>query len=84
VFLLQGEAQYWWASVARSVVADFEWTWEDFIDRFDRKFFPEHVRQQRALEFETLVQGDMTVSQYEARFVALSRFATYLVDDEGR
>ncbi|MGV7989077.1 hypothetical protein PJP10_32415, partial [Mycobacterium kansasii] len=24
------------------------------------------------------------MSQYEARFVALSRFATYLVDDEGR
>ncbi|XP_058070924.1 uncharacterized protein LOC131219959 [Magnolia sinica] len=79
-----GEAQHWWASIARSVVADFEWTWEDFVDRFDRKFFPEHVRQQRALEFEILVQGDMTVSQYEARFVALSRFATYLVDDEGR
>ncbi|MGV7953785.1 hypothetical protein PJO47_29415, partial [Mycobacterium kansasii] len=47
VFLLQGEAQYWWASVARSVAADFEWTWEDFVDRFDRKFFLEHVQQQQ-------------------------------------
>ena len=45
VFLFQGEAEHWWASVTRAAGPDFEWTWEDFVDRFDRKFFPEHVRQ---------------------------------------
>ncbi|XP_058107085.1 uncharacterized protein LOC131250789 [Magnolia sinica] len=84
VFLLQGDAEHWWASVTRVARAEFEWTWEDFVERFDRKFFPEHVRHQLELEFQTLVQGNMTVSQYEARFIALSRFATYFVDDEGR
>ncbi|XP_058111232.1 uncharacterized protein LOC131254259 [Magnolia sinica] len=84
VFLLHSEAQHWWAFVSRVARTDFVWTWKDFMDWFNQKFFPEHVQQQRALEFETLVQGDMTVSQYEARFVTLSRFATYLVDDERR
>ncbi|MGV7343218.1 hypothetical protein PJI17_31460, partial [Mycobacterium kansasii] len=60
------------------------WTWEDFLDRFNRQYFPDHIRRQRALEFEALLQGDMIVAQYAARFVALSRFAPYLVDDEGR
>ncbi|XP_058080656.1 uncharacterized protein LOC131228815 [Magnolia sinica] len=82
IFLLQGEAQNWWPSISRSVERDFVWTWKDFVDNFNQKFFPEHVWEQRALEFKTLVQGDITMSQYEARFVALSRFATYLVDDE--
>ncbi|XP_058075802.1 uncharacterized protein LOC131224297 [Magnolia sinica] len=36
------------------------------------------------MEFETLVQGDMSMSQYEARFLALSRFAPFLTDDEKR
>ncbi|XP_058076615.1 uncharacterized protein LOC131225165 [Magnolia sinica] len=46
-------------------------------------FFPEHVRQQHALEFETLVQGDMSVSQYEVRFFELSTFTTYVIVYEG-
>ncbi|XP_058103461.1 uncharacterized protein LOC131247034 [Magnolia sinica] len=84
VILRQGGAEHWWASVSQTTGAEFEWTWEDFMDQFDRKFFPDHVHQQRVLEFETLVQGDMLVSQYDARFIALSRFVTYLVDDEGQ
>ncbi|XP_058103504.1 uncharacterized protein LOC131247079 [Magnolia sinica] len=63
---------------------DFVWTWKDFVDHFDQKFFPEHIREKRALEFETLVQGEMTVSQYEAQFVTLYHFASYLDDDEKR
>ncbi|XP_058099766.1 uncharacterized protein LOC131244130 [Magnolia sinica] len=59
-------------------------TIRDFVNHFDQKFFPEHIQEQRTLEFETLVQSDMTMVQYEARFVALSSFATYLVDDERR
>ncbi|XP_058076354.1 uncharacterized protein LOC131224933 [Magnolia sinica] len=51
---------------------------------FNQKFFSEDIREQRALEFETLVQGDMSMSHYEARFVALSHFSSYLVDDERR
>ncbi|XP_058111577.1 pollen-specific leucine-rich repeat extensin-like protein 2 [Magnolia sinica] len=43
---------------------------------------PTAAQEQRAMEFETLVQGDMTVLQYEARFLALSRFAPILISDE--
>ncbi|XP_058076386.1 uncharacterized protein LOC131224967 [Magnolia sinica] len=82
VFILQGEAEHWWTSITHVEGPDFVWTWEDFVDRFEQQYFPDCIRRQRALEFETLVQGDMSVAQYAARFVALSRFAPYLVSDE--
>ncbi|KAF5454673.1 hypothetical protein F2P56_024320 [Juglans regia] len=34
------------------------------------------------MEFTTLVQGTMTVHQYVARFIELSRFAAYLIPEE--
>ncbi|XP_058103464.1 uncharacterized protein LOC131247037 [Magnolia sinica] len=83
-FLLQGKAWHWWSSVSRMAGPNFVWILEEFVVRFDQKFFPEHVRDQWAMKFETLVQGDMTVSQYEARFVTLSKFAPYLADNERR
>ncbi|XP_058111234.1 uncharacterized protein LOC131254261 [Magnolia sinica] len=76
-FLLLGEARHWWSSVMGGPY--FVWTCEEFMVQ---KFFPEHVRERRAMEFETLVQGDMTVSQYEARFLELSRFVPHLTGDE--
>ncbi|XP_058075809.1 uncharacterized protein LOC131224304 [Magnolia sinica] len=50
--------------------------------RFSGEPDPESALEQRVIEFEALVQGDMMVSHYKARFVALSRFTPYLVDDE--
>jgi hypothetical protein len=38
--------------------------------------------QLRAIEFQNLVQGDMTVEQYSARFMELARFAANLIPDE--
>ncbi|XP_058103451.1 uncharacterized protein LOC131247023 [Magnolia sinica] len=84
IFLLQGEARHWWSSVSRMVEPDFMWTLEEFVVCFNKKFFPEHIHEQRALEFETIVQGEMTMSQYEAQHVALYCFTSYLVDNEKR
>ncbi|KAF5454745.1 hypothetical protein F2P56_024390, partial [Juglans regia] len=47
-----------------------------------QRFFPSSFREDKAMEFATLVQGTMTVHQYAARFTELSRFATYLIPDE--
>jgi len=36
----------------------------------------------RTIECQNLVQGNMTVEQYFARFMELARFATNLIPDE--
>jgi hypothetical protein len=36
----------------------------------------------RAIEFQNLVQGTMTVEQYSSRFIELARFGLNLIPDE--
>ena len=56
--------------------------WKDFKDAFLEQFFPQTIRQAKAQEFIDLVQGAMTVEEYAAKFIELSRFAPYLVSTE--
>ena len=83
-FMLRGEADHWWEAVKRTHVAALEMTWTEFEELFNEKYFPESIRHMKEVEFIKLTQGNMTVSQYEAKFAELSRFASHLVDDEAR
>ncbi|XP_058106545.1 uncharacterized protein LOC131249802 [Magnolia sinica] len=84
IYMLEGEADHWWDSVIRMNPRVEVWTWAQFCEKFDDKYFPLYVKNQKAGEFMKLEQGDMTVRQYDAKFTELSRFATFLVSDETR
>ena len=49
---------------------------------FTLSFAPPAFVETKRLEFETLTQGSMTVSEYERRFRELSDFCPNLVADE--
>jgi hypothetical protein len=53
-----------------------------FKVEYNRGFFSRSQRQLRAIEFQNLVHGDMTVEQYSTRFIELARFAANLVPNE--
>ena len=44
-----------------------------------KKYFPNSARRQKVGKFVRLEQGDLTVAQYEAKFIELSRFAPQLI-----
>ena len=67
-FLLGGNARKWWA---------YEKTRKRHTE-----FCPPAFVETKRLEFETLTQGSMTVSEYERRFRELSDFCPNLVADE--
>ncbi|XP_042969169.1 uncharacterized protein LOC122301871 [Carya illinoinensis] len=46
-------------------------------EEFDNRFFPDSVKQLKALEFASLTQGSLTVEQYAAKFMALGRIENY-------
>ena len=46
------------------------------------RFFPQTIRQAKAQEFTDLVRRAMTVEEYVAKFIELSRFVPYLVSTE--
>ena len=53
-------------------------TWASFSSLFMKKYIPPTLREKRRDEFLSLEQGKMFVSAYEAKFRALSRYATQL------
>ena len=82
-YMFRGVAEDWWRVTQRPYeeIGD-EVAWTAFKTDFLRKFIPTHVRERKLREFQTLVQGSMTVSQYEVRFTQLSRFAKALLTSE--
>ena len=77
-FLLGGSARKWWAYERTRK----RHTWAQFKTAFHTKFFLPAFVETKRLEFETLTQGSMTVSEYERRFRELSDFCPNLVADE--
>ncbi|MQM08175.1 hypothetical protein Taro_041028 [Colocasia esculenta] len=79
-------ADVWWASLLRTRFEDgvIEVAWDEFVRLFRAKFVPEHIQDRMEQEFLSLTQGSMTVLEYEARFVELSKYAPYIVTYERR
>jgi Retroviral aspartyl protease/RNase H-like domain found in reverse transcriptase/Reverse transcriptase (RNA-dependent DNA polymerase)/Integrase zinc binding domain/Retrotransposon gag protein/Zinc knuckle len=82
-FMLKGEAGFWWESMEENY-SGRDMDWPAFKDVFYEQYFPDSIRNQKEIEFMELVQANMTVAQYDAKFTELSRFATHLVNDESR
>ena len=59
-------------------------TWEKFKGVFYDNYFPVVVRERKEKEVADLVQVSMTVEQYAAKFIELSRFGPYLILTEAK
>jgi len=51
-----------------------EVTWAIFNREFLDRYFPEDVRGKKEIEFLELKQGNMSVTEYAAKFVELAKF----------
>lgn len=85
-YKLSGEAKRWWQ--AKKVLLVIELGSEQAItcailkEEFNRHFSPQVVQQDKAREFIDLVQEGMTVTEYAAKFIELSKFSIYLIPNE--
>ena len=69
----------WWRSYVECQPAQAPpMTWASFSSLFMEKYIPRTLRDRRRDEFLSLEQGRMSVTAYEAKFRALSRYATQL------
>ncbi|XP_058207681.1 uncharacterized protein LOC131320822 [Rhododendron vialii] len=80
-FMFTDEAYRWWLTIKES---EPNMKWDRFKEVFNTMYFPPSVKEQMIAEFLNLQQGNMTVTEYAAKFTRLSRFATYVVDTEDR
>ena len=83
---LTGEAKRWWQDKKVVFVTDLgsetAISWEVFKHEFNQHFFPRVVQEVKAQEFLDLVQGEMSVIEYAAKFLQLSHFGLYLIPTE--
>ncbi|XP_027178037.1 uncharacterized protein LOC113777202 [Coffea eugenioides] len=83
VFQLEGVAHSWWN------VIRMKWereqtrrTWINFMRKFNAKYFPLLIQEQKEDEFIRLSQGAQTVAEYESHFTRLPKFALELIVTE--
>ncbi|XP_020245258.1 uncharacterized protein LOC109823392 [Asparagus officinalis] len=63
---LTNTARIWWA--AEKTHLERPILWETFIERFNRKYFPQSARDELLRRFVELKQGGRSVDEYEAEF----------------
>ncbi|XP_028094729.1 uncharacterized protein LOC114294783 [Camellia sinensis] len=82
VFEFDDEADHWWELIKNTRdVASL--SWNQFRELFLNKYFPNTVLRNRVKEFQNLEQGNMTVTQYVAKFEELARYAArFVANDE--
>lgn len=80
-FYLEGPADMWWGTVKKTSTQAIS-TWEMFVEKLRNKFFPPALRRKKENEFLFLRQGQMTVVEYAAKFIELSRFAPDFTSNE--
>ena len=78
-YQFQGNIKMWWRSYVECQPAQAPpMTWASFSILFMEKYIPRTLRNRRRDEFLSLEQGRMSVTACEAKFRALSRYATQL------
>ncbi|MQL85880.1 hypothetical protein Taro_018401, partial [Colocasia esculenta] len=83
-YQLRGFALEWWRLKMQTTFAgrtEETITWSEFLGVFNDIFFPIQVQQVKREQFRTLQQGNSSVLEYQMRFMALSRYAPYVVSD---
>ncbi|XP_073271489.1 uncharacterized protein [Primulina huaijiensis] len=84
-YLFEEASHNWWRMV------EHKWTknhnpkmWDNFLQEFEGKYITQVILNTREREFMDLVQGDMTIAQYEAEFHRLIHYAKHYMEDEVR
>ena len=73
VSLLWGSVLEWW-ELHEEYHDNDNLTWNEFKRLFRENYIPEAQKREMIAQFSRLVYGDMTVVEYHARFINLSRY----------
>ncbi|MCI11756.1 GRAS family transcription factor [Trifolium medium] len=77
-YVLREEANHWWKSAKQRIGAGgVVITWEMFKREFLMKYFPADVKNKKVVEFMELKQGNMSVTEYAAKFESLCAFSPH-------
>jgi hypothetical protein len=83
MFHLRDNALNWWGNLERhfNLTPDTV-SWDNFEERFNRKYFPTYYDEQKVGPFHSLAQGNKTVEEYKIRFMDLVIYVSYIDTDK--
>ncbi|XP_042012001.1 uncharacterized protein LOC121760386 [Salvia splendens] len=83
-FQLTGHADFWWDTKRRTMnpARREALTWNEFKEEVYNKYIPMRYSQAKIVEFHTLKQGSMTVTEYDRALCEMTRYAPELVDTD--
>ncbi|XP_042029951.1 uncharacterized protein LOC121776860 [Salvia splendens] len=83
-YQLTGPADFWWETKKRTMdpARREVLTWEEFKEEVYNKYVPMSYRRAKVVEFHTLKQGNMTVTEYDRALCEKTRYAPELVDTD--
>ena len=79
-FLMEDKAKDWWDAVDRMYPDGI--TWDQFQQEFTDRLFPQSHKDSKIEEFFILEQKNMSVSEYEKKFLELVRLVPYIQANE--
>jgi hypothetical protein len=81
--LLKGEALVWWRNVQSSCsFVHGPITWGEFVNQFERRFYPVAFIDKMKTQLERCHQGKKTVAEYEVEFNQIVRFVPHVAHKE--
>lgn len=82
--MLAAEADDWWLETRQRLeVAGEDINWVVFCREFMRKYYPEDVRGKKEVEFLEMKQGNLSVTEYAAKFTELAKSFTLITMGKG-
>ena len=63
------EAEHWWRATWEIKFEEEDAiSWEEFLEIFNEKYFPEHVQEKKRQEFLMLEQNKLMLTEYTSKF----------------
>ncbi|XP_016704579.1 uncharacterized protein [Gossypium hirsutum] len=84
IISLLRDSSYYWLKMLVSVVPHRKVIWEFFQEEFRKTYICERFMDQKRKEFLDLKQGCLTVTEYEKKFIRLSKYAWEYVSSEAK
>lgn len=81
-FSMHGQAQVWWESERELTTSRGVLTQDMFLNEMQNKYVSSIVKDGKAAKFANLVQGSITVTEYDTRFEELSKYAPNTIPTE--
>jgi hypothetical protein len=82
MYQIKGKASMWWDQLVHvKHIRDKDITWKEFKRYLEKKYLTKRYYDKNMKEFSELKLGNMTIDEYERRFLELLKFVPFIKEE---